>query len=243
MPALVQHGIAAYEVSCDPVELLAQFAHAYDVAYPLLADAGSRVIRQLGLLNTYIPAGHPWHGVPYPGTLLLDADGRIFAKSFYAPHGIRDSIVRLLEDGFGVAPAAAGIARPATTSRTAGLMATATLSAGMIRPGQVHTFVLTVTPQLGHEQEMEVLAAPAASALTFAPVEGVTFGPVAAVVANGALVLRASVTAARRREDFVLDATLHLGGDPCVAPVTVTLSLPVRALPNAAPVVEAGVAD
>lgn len=234
---LDRHGIAAYAVSYDPVEVLARFARAYGVAYPLLADPQSEVIWRLGVLNTLIPPEHRWHGVPYPGTLLVDGAGWVCAKSYYPAHGVRDSIARLLEDGFGVAPEAPGVERPVRTAQTAELMATATLSAGTMRPGQVHTFALTLAARPGQEAVAALLLAdPSAAEVTFAPVEGVGFGPVAAAAADGRLVLRAPVTAARRREDFTIEATVRLRGEQqSLAGQELSLSLPVRHLPNAAP--------
>ncbi|MBI3970554.1 MAG: redoxin domain-containing protein [Chloroflexi bacterium] len=255
---LERHGIAAYAVSYDPVEVLAQLTRGYDVAYPLLSDAESRVIRQLGLLNSNIPPGHPWHGVPYPGTLLLDEAGRVLAKSFYPDHRSRDSVARLLEDAFGVAPDLSGAGRPVDTAQRDGVTATATLSAGTIRPGQVHSLTLVVALRSGQQPAARgLLADPAAVEVALAPVEGIEFGPVAAVAPvaaaqetaagatratpAGRVVLRASVTAARRRDDFVVQATVRLpgdgrpGADQPDSSTSFSLSLPVRFVPNAAP--------
>ena len=66
---------------------LAGFADARGIEYPLLSDAGSATIRAYDLLNRELdPARAPAEqremmqrlfGVPYPGTFLLDADGRV----------------------------------------------------------------------------------------------------------------------------------------------------------------------
>ena len=54
----------------------------------MLSDSESVVIRQFGLLNETIDPDSRYHGVPYPGIFLLDAEGVIRAK--YAEENYRD---------------------------------------------------------------------------------------------------------------------------------------------------------
>ena len=58
-------GIWICAISYDPVEVLGRFAEKFSITYPLLSDADSAVIRRFGILNTSIPEGHPWYGVPW----------------------------------------------------------------------------------------------------------------------------------------------------------------------------------
>jgi len=48
----------------------------------MLSDKGSAVIRKFGILNTNIPEGHPFHGIPFPGDYLVDANGTVRDKQF-----------------------------------------------------------------------------------------------------------------------------------------------------------------
>lgn len=49
----------------------------------MLSDPQSRVIREFGILNTLIAEDdHPWFGIPFPGTYVVDADGIIGSKFF-----------------------------------------------------------------------------------------------------------------------------------------------------------------
>jgi hypothetical protein len=49
---------------------------------PILADSPSKAIRDFGVLNTSVPEGHSWSGVPYPGTFIVDANGVVKSKYF-----------------------------------------------------------------------------------------------------------------------------------------------------------------
>jgi hypothetical protein len=81
--AFVAAGINVFSLSYDEQDALADFRDAYDITYGLLSDPESKVIRQFGLLNTLISEDdHPWHGIPYPGTYVVDSEGLISHKFF-----------------------------------------------------------------------------------------------------------------------------------------------------------------
>lgn len=83
MQAFDDAGIRVYALSYDEQAALADFADAYNISYTFLSDSTSKVIRQFGILNTIIAEDdHPWFGIPYPGTYLLDAEGTITHKFF-----------------------------------------------------------------------------------------------------------------------------------------------------------------
>ena len=92
----------------EPPETLASFAAAHHIGYPLLSDPGAAIITRLGVLDATSVAGQP---VPYAGSFLLDAEGRIQAKFFEADTEYRRtaaSILSLAEPR----PAAARRSRP-----------------------------------------------------------------------------------------------------------------------------------
>jgi len=75
------------EVSCQRVSgsrfLYGCPVNSFGITYQFLSDPDSEVIRQFGILNTLIAEDdHPWFGIPYPGTYVLDADGVITHKFF-----------------------------------------------------------------------------------------------------------------------------------------------------------------
>ncbi|MBQ75141.1 MAG: hypothetical protein CMQ20_08975 [Gammaproteobacteria bacterium] len=83
MKHLTDAGVRVYALSYDEADALRDFQQAYGMTYKLLSDPDSVVIRQFGILNTLIAEDdHPWFGIPYPGTYVLDAGGVITHKFF-----------------------------------------------------------------------------------------------------------------------------------------------------------------
>jgi hypothetical protein len=76
-------GIAVYALSYDDADALRDFRDAHGITYTLLSDPDSDVIRSFGILNTLIdPDDHPWYGIPYPGTYVVNPQGEIMHKFF-----------------------------------------------------------------------------------------------------------------------------------------------------------------
>lgn len=49
----------------------------------MLSDPDSEIIKRFGILNTLVEADeHPWYGIPFPGSYVVDADGVIIDKFF-----------------------------------------------------------------------------------------------------------------------------------------------------------------
>jgi len=145
LSTLQKNGIQPYAISYDPVDTLHAFAAQHGITYPLLADVHSEVIRAFDIFNDLVPKGHRWYGVPFPGTYMVNADGIVIDKSFYANHGVRDSVANMLQENFHLTPAG----RPAHTLETEDLKATARLSSSTIRRGQVQTFTLDIEIKKG----------------------------------------------------------------------------------------------
>lgn len=98
MPTLTAAGVRVYALSYDEQAALTDFANAYEIDYRFLSDPDSVVIRQFGILNTIISEDdHPWFGIPYPGTYVLNAAGEITHKFFENNLAVRvgpDQLVR-----------------------------------------------------------------------------------------------------------------------------------------------------
>jgi hypothetical protein len=138
--ALQKHRIQPYAISYDSVETLNAFADEHGLLYPLLSDPNSEVIRAYDIFNHLVPEGHRWYGVPFPGSYMVDPQGQVIEKSFYADHGIRDSVAAMLLEKFQDAPAG----RPKQTFENDDLKATAYVSSATIRRGQVQTFMVDI---------------------------------------------------------------------------------------------------
>lgn len=76
--------------------MLADFVARRGITYHLLSDEGSRLIRQVGILNTEVPAGDPVFGIPYPGSYLVDENGIVFEKRFHPDFHVREPMGSLL---------------------------------------------------------------------------------------------------------------------------------------------------
>ena len=99
-------GVAVYALSYDESDALRDFRDAHQISYCLLSDPQSEVIRSFGILNTLIDENdHPWFGIPYPGTFVLDAEGRITHKFFDSNLAVRAGSDQLLRAIRGESPA------------------------------------------------------------------------------------------------------------------------------------------
>jgi DsbC/DsbD-like thiol-disulfide interchange protein len=86
---------------------LKNFADRRGITYPLLSDPQSSVIKAFGILNTEVPPGTPFYGIPYPGTYIVDPNGRVVAKYFEADYVDRYMTSEILVREFGASAAAA----------------------------------------------------------------------------------------------------------------------------------------
>lgn len=123
--------------------MLARFAREHGITFPLLSDRGSVVIRQYGLLNpSYAPDSRAY-GVPYPGTFVLDAGGRIVSRHFEAAYQERNTVASILtragQPGQG----------PIVAAQAAQLSMQAMASDGVVSPGNRITLTFDVTPARG----------------------------------------------------------------------------------------------
>lgn len=63
----------------------------------MLSDPASEIISRFGILNTFIePGDHPWYGLPFPGSYVIDDQGLIAAKFFESSLAMRANADELL---------------------------------------------------------------------------------------------------------------------------------------------------
>jgi AhpC/TSA family/Disulphide bond corrector protein DsbC len=94
--AYQRKGIAIAAVTYDSAAVLKSFADRRSITYPLLSDEGSRVIKELGILNTNVAADSPAFGVPFPVTYLLNSKGRVKRKYFEEDYRERYTAANIL---------------------------------------------------------------------------------------------------------------------------------------------------
>jgi len=107
-------------ISYDPVEIHAAFSRQHNITFPLLADVGSETIKAYGILNTvteealgpngddpdvqrdvqtYVSAVNPGErmlGIAFPGTFVLDPEGRVTSRFFEDFYRERNTVSNLL---------------------------------------------------------------------------------------------------------------------------------------------------
>ena len=94
-------GVALIAISYDSVDVLSTFAEEHGITFPLLADVGSGVICEFGILNTLIkPEEKEYYGIPFPGSYLVDNDGKVAARFFNREYQVRETASTVLRSGF-----------------------------------------------------------------------------------------------------------------------------------------------
>lgn len=97
----------------------------------------------MGILNTTLQENSPVFGVPFPGTLVLDARGVVRSKSFEQPYQDRDTVANTL------LAAGEGPGRAAVSQRTPHLGVGTGLTDAAVAPGTVFSIVIDVDPRPG----------------------------------------------------------------------------------------------
>ena len=162
---LSEQGLGVAAISYDSVDVLSDFAQRRGITFPLLADDDSSAISEFGILNTVAAEGvgenaddpdvkadvakyvsafgaNPMIvGTPYPGTFMIDGDGKVtsrFFEEFYRERNTTTNV--MLKLGMGLSPIAA------VEGETAHLKFTAYPSNTSVTVGTRFSLALDVTP-------------------------------------------------------------------------------------------------
>ena len=153
-------------ITYDPPAILASFSAQRGITFPLLSDLGSATIKRYGILNpvpemalgpnrddpavkaliqTYVTGGNPQArqlGVAFPGTFILDRQGRVTSRFFEDYYVERNTVLSLmLKLGQGSTPVAA------TKASTAHLELTTYPSDAAVAPGNRFSVVVDIQPR------------------------------------------------------------------------------------------------
>jgi len=134
-----QLGLGLAAISYDSVEVLHHFAARREIDFPMLSDADSKIIRALNILNDTVAKDSAFYGVPFPGTFILDAQGRIVAKYFEDDYRERYTAGDILAHQYGVAPT---VGKTDVEGRQ--LRLTASASTSSAAPGERLTLALDI---------------------------------------------------------------------------------------------------
>jgi peroxiredoxin len=115
-----KQGLGLAAISYDPPEILAAFSRQRGITFPLLSDLGSETIKRYGLLNTVaeeavgptatdpavqedvkkyvsvVGANAGMVGMAFPGTFVLDREGRVKSRFFEESYIERNTSSSLL---------------------------------------------------------------------------------------------------------------------------------------------------
>lgn len=91
-------GVAVAASTYDDVEQNTKFKSSEELTYPLLSDQDAKTVKSLGILNEDHEEGSFAYGVPHPGVILVDADGKVVLKRAEEKYSNRPSMDALLED-------------------------------------------------------------------------------------------------------------------------------------------------
>ena len=240
LATLRSRNIEPYAISYDTPETLFAFADKQKITYPLVSDPDSRIIRNFGILNTFVPEDHRWFGIPFPGTYMVDEQGVVFDKSFYANHITRDSVSNMIQEKFEIGDARRGVVQVVETGAA---RISAWLSGNTIRRGQVHTLTVEIQIKDGlHIYGKPLPPGYVSTRLTFEDLEDVRIDDVrypdplpvhlealneTVNVYEGTVVLKTRIHS-NRRESYSICAHLEIQAcddQECLLPETVDLKL------------------
>jgi peroxiredoxin len=165
---LHQRGLGLATISYDSVQVLSAFSHQHEITFPMLADPGSKTIKRFGLLDTVVDEAlgpnkndpavqsdirtyvsvvgvRPFMaGIAYPGTFILDRNGRVKERYFQHSYIERNTISSIMiRNGSSLAPVSG------TKISGGHLQITTFPSDSAIAPGNRISLVLDVKPATG----------------------------------------------------------------------------------------------
>ncbi len=88
-------GYKVAAISYDSTETLSKFSKKRDLQYPLLADQNQQTMKDLNVLNDEQEPGDEHYGIPFPGVMVIDAEGKLTYKYFYKGYRKRVKIKQL----------------------------------------------------------------------------------------------------------------------------------------------------
>jgi peroxiredoxin len=165
---LRKNGIAVASITYDSPEILAGFANRNKITFPLLSDVGSATIRRYGIVNTVVeeafgPNGKDpavladlakyvtanqlaerHRGIPFPGTFMIDRQGRVTSRFFEDYYWERNTVSNVM-----LRAGASGTPVQAIQASTQHLDVTAYPSDASVGPGTRFSLVIDITPKPG----------------------------------------------------------------------------------------------
>ena len=164
---IARQGLGLAGISYDSPEILAAFSRQRGITFPLLSDVGSETITRYGILNTiaeeglgpgakdpvvaddirkYVSGagvvGRQMIGIPYPGTFIVDRQGRVKSRFFEESYIERNTTSSIL-----MRVGSKGAAVPGTEVSSQHLRIKTYPSEAAVAPGNRFSIAFEITPE------------------------------------------------------------------------------------------------
>ncbi len=96
-PSFLNLGYELAGISYDSLEVLNQFVQRHAIKYSLLADTQAQTMTAYGILNQAYKKGDDNYGIPYPGVVVINKQGKVIHKYFYEGYKNRVDFTQLYE--------------------------------------------------------------------------------------------------------------------------------------------------
>lgn len=133
-------GINVAGVSYDSSQVLAEFSQRKSITYPLLSDAGSKLIDAFGIRN--VEATGAQAGIPVPGYYLINKQGVIEKRFFEDGYINRLTANNVYQNIFGDV----ALPQPVRSLPSPHVVLTTMQSDKEVTPGELVRLVVTITP-------------------------------------------------------------------------------------------------
>ena len=141
---LAKSGIGLAAVSYDSVAILSDFSRRRGITFPLLSDPESATITRYGILNTTVPeSNRQAHGIPFPGTFVLNRHAVVTSRFFEQAYQERTTVSSIMTKlGHNVDIRAITVSSPQ-------LAISSFSTDSNVAPGTLFSLVLDVRPARG----------------------------------------------------------------------------------------------
>ena len=163
---IARQGLGLAGISYDSPDILAAFTRQRGITFPLLSDVGSETITRYGILNTLtedafgpdakdpvvasdirkyvsgVGVGRQMVGIPYPGTFIVDRQGRVKSRFFEESYIERNTTSSIL-----MRVGSKGAAVPGTEVSSEHLRIKTYPSEAAVAPGNRFSIAFEITPQ------------------------------------------------------------------------------------------------
>ncbi len=140
---ITRQGLGLIAISYDSAATHQRFSASRSITFPIIADQGSAIIKQYGLLNQTVDPKSTTFGIPHPGTFIVDRKGEVVSRFFEDAYQERYTTATILSS------LGAGMGGGTVKADTAHLTLTATMSDTTAAPGERLSIVVDASPKRG----------------------------------------------------------------------------------------------